>query len=179
MKEIWKPIPNYEKYEVSNLGRVRNITTNKILKPIEDKYGYLTVGLYNENNPINHYAGRQGRSPVKKKIHTLVATAFCECPDDGVYRVPDHIDRNKHNNRADNLRWATRSENAKNIETTKKKRMSRYFDPIVLIYEGEIVERFKSCEDASKKTGLTVGSIARNILGRRKSFTIGDFALDN
>ena len=44
MEEIWKEINGYgDKYEVSNLGRVRNgsyILTNQI-----DKYGYVYVTL--------------------------------------------------------------------------------------------------------------------------------------
>lgn len=33
-KEIWKVIPFAEKYEVSNLGRVRNIKSGRFIKPI-------------------------------------------------------------------------------------------------------------------------------------------------
>lgn len=59
-KEIWKDIEGFEgKYQVSNLGRVRNIKyfnranfrndrsckAIRILKPRVDKYGYLIVHL--------------------------------------------------------------------------------------------------------------------------------------
>lgn len=167
MEELWKAIPDFETYEVSNLGRVRNTKTEKILKPLEDSYGYLTVGLYNQNH----------KRPCKKKIHNLVATAFCERPNDNRYRVPDHIDRDKKNNRADNLRWATRRENALNAECWGP-RINRFEDPVVLVKDGKIVARYKSCHDASKQTGLAVASIATNIAGKRKSFKIGDFFLE-
>ena len=42
--EIWQPVKDWDWYEVSNLGRVRNVKTNHILKPLEDAWGYLTVG---------------------------------------------------------------------------------------------------------------------------------------
>lgn len=32
MEEIWKVIDGYENYQVSNMGRVINITTGRILK---------------------------------------------------------------------------------------------------------------------------------------------------
>ena len=44
------------------------------------------------------------------RVHIIVATAFYGQKDSKVY-VVDHIDTNRCNNRADNLRWLTRLEN--------------------------------------------------------------------
>ena len=49
---------------------------------------------------------------AKKKniaIHKLVAEAFI--PNSYNYKEINHIDGNKHNNRADNLEWCSRSQN--------------------------------------------------------------------
>ena len=51
MNEIWRKIEGFEKYEVSNLGRVRSLNyrktkETKILKLCKDKYGYMVVNLY-------------------------------------------------------------------------------------------------------------------------------------
>lgn len=49
--EIWKDIPGYEGlYQVSNLGRVKNLNNfhtkqEKILKPLNHPKGYLRVAL--------------------------------------------------------------------------------------------------------------------------------------
>ena len=62
MKEIWKTIWNYPKYEVSNLGRVRCKKTQRIRKLTKNSYGYLTVKLHYSGNPIG--------------VHRLVFEAF-------------------------------------------------------------------------------------------------------
>ena len=50
MDEIWKQIKDYPKYEVSNLGNVRNINTKKLLKPRRTARGYYRVALYSSNS---------------------------------------------------------------------------------------------------------------------------------
>lgn len=50
MEEIWKDIEGYEGlYQISNLGRVKNIKTKRILKQYNIK-GYLCVYLYSYKN---------------------------------------------------------------------------------------------------------------------------------
>ena len=45
-REIWKTISEYAEYEVSNFGRVRNATTDRILNGAINAGGYLVVGYY-------------------------------------------------------------------------------------------------------------------------------------
>ena len=47
--ELWMTVPNYENYEASNLGNVRNKKTGRILKPSMTKSGYMVLCLRNEN----------------------------------------------------------------------------------------------------------------------------------
>lgn len=91
--ETFVKIEGFENYEVSNLGKVRNIKSGKILKPQPDKDGYLRLGLY-ENNK-------------KKKLflHRIIATTFIDNPE-GKPCV-NHIDENKLNNDLSNLEWCT------------------------------------------------------------------------
>jgi len=124
-KEIWKDIPNYKGfYKVSNLGRVKSLdryvntkgnakrrVKGHIFKLIDRGNGYLCVCL---------------RKNGKKKmfnVHVLVAMAFCnwiEGRKQGL--VCDHLDNNRTNNRADNLKMVT---NRYNI-TKDKKGTSKY-----------------------------------------------------
>ena len=97
-----------ENYEVSVEGQVRNKKFDRILKP--QHHG-------------NYLGLRMGNSKSKSYyIHRLAAEAFLPSPTDDC--VVDHIDRNKHNNHASNLRWVSRSVNSLNRTLEGKARKS-------------------------------------------------------
>lgn len=69
--EEWRTIKGFEKYEVSNYGRVRSkdrvairndghklTLKGKLLKPITDHKGYVNVSIYNSSGYIWKYANR-------------------------------------------------------------------------------------------------------------------------
>jgi hypothetical protein len=99
--EQWRDIDEYDNYQVSSHGRVRNSKTMKILQPwFKAQHNYLTVSL-------------SKHSKVKKHdVHRLVGFAFVNNPNN--HNVIDHIDRNRQNNMFNNLRWTTYSLNNKN-----------------------------------------------------------------
>lgn len=95
-EEEWRDIPDQAGlYQASSEGRIRNANTGLVLKPWLAGLGYQYVGL-----------GRQFRSTV----HRLVCLAFHgPAPTDRPHVA--HFDGERLNNRASNLRWASRSEN--------------------------------------------------------------------
>jgi hypothetical protein len=96
--ETWNPIPDFEcLYEVSNLGRVRNIRTARIRRPGVDKDGYLRLGFSKDKRPKTY------------GVHRLVMAAFIgKCPDG--YEV-HHLDNNPSNPRLENLEYVTPCQN--------------------------------------------------------------------
>ncbi len=101
MEEVFKTIKGFENlYEISNLGRVKNLSNGKILKNTLHKTGYYHLGL-----------SKKGKES-KKRINVLIASAFIPNPENK--RCVDHIDKDKTNNNIDNLRWATHSQNRMN-----------------------------------------------------------------
>lgn len=111
MDEVWKPVNGYEgAYEISNLGRVRSLDRiiprpgqaperhkGRVLTPIRKTTGYLRVTL------------REGNRASQATIHSLVAQAFIGPRPSGADIL--HLDDDRTNNRLDNLRYGTRSEN--------------------------------------------------------------------
>jgi hypothetical protein len=96
-------------YEVSNLGNVRSIThlsngrnglktsPGRLLKPHKVKKGYLRVDL-SRNGKSHHFF-----------IHRLVAQLFV--PNPYGYRMINHKNGVKTDNRAENLEWCTSKQN--------------------------------------------------------------------
>ena len=105
--EEWRDIEEFNgKYQVSDLGRVRRVSgyrvqENTILTGTPTPAGYIMCTLRVYENGVSKAFGRQ--------VHRLVAQTFHQNPDNKP--CVNHIDGNKHNNRADNLEWCTYSEN--------------------------------------------------------------------
>lgn len=90
--EIWKVIPGFEDYEISNLGRVRR---DKVLKLQTQKNGYVYAQMYvNTKRYI-------------KTVHRLVMLTFVSESKLDV----DHINGDKGDNRLSNLRYVTNRDN--------------------------------------------------------------------
>lgn len=106
----WRQIYNSDKYVVSDEGEVARVSDGLVLKQYQRPDGYMVVWL---KYPYGN---------VATPVHRLVCTAFHG--EDGLIwgKYVDHIDTNRANNRADNLRWVTPKENANNPLTLKKRR---------------------------------------------------------
>lgn len=106
--EEWRPVVGYEgAHEVSNLGRVRGVPRviirsngvpqtipGRILRPFPSHTGHLRMRV-------------TGGKDVA--VHRAVLLAFVGPPPEGYEAC--HINGNPADNRLENLRWGTRSDN--------------------------------------------------------------------
>ncbi len=110
--ECWRNISDYLTYQVSNVGRVRNSKTGRIMKPFTTTTGYFQIGLCKE--------GKQ----KLYQIHRLVAQAFIENPDNK--KIVDHVNHKITDNTILNLRWVSSSENQMNRTKQQITSSSKY-----------------------------------------------------
>ena len=88
MCETWKYLCEGSPYEVSDLGRVRK--NGKLKKCSKCTGGY----------PMTKIHG------IKKTVHSLVLSTFTPNPMPWFFDRTDHINRDRADNRLENLRWS-------------------------------------------------------------------------
>ena len=121
-EEVWKDVVGYEdRYQVSNMGRVRSkdIVLHKLDGKTEFRKGRI-VKFQLTKDGYHQYLFSNGTNKPRKlmRIHRVVAMAFIPNP----LNKPciDHINTIRNDNRVENLRWCTQSENNKNPITMTK-----------------------------------------------------------
>lgn len=133
MQEIWKQYLDTQ-YEVSNLGRIRNLYGKHIMRQALNDNGYLTFSF-------RHDGKHKGIL-----VHRMVAIAFIENPENKPQ--VDHIDRIRTHNSVDNLRWVTRSENMKNTNNSLVTVCQFNLD-------GELVKTFHNIKQVEDELGIS------------------------
>ena len=114
--EVWKDIPNFKNYQVSNLGNVRSLNyrrtgkTKVLMKHINNRNRY-TLNLYKE-----------GQRYSNRNISVLMAIAFLNHKPCGHKLVVDHINNISTNDKLHNLQVITHRLNV----TKDRKGTSKY-----------------------------------------------------
>jgi phage portal protein BeeE len=116
--EEWKVIEGFERYQVSNYGRVKSFVRypeGRLLKPQPDEHGYYRVCLITTD----------GSTKKNRPIARLVATAFI--PNPYSYPQVNHKSGIITDNRVENLEWCTQSQNARHSYDVLKRDPTRVF----------------------------------------------------
>lgn len=173
MKETWKDIKGYEGlYKVSSLGNIKSLDRivfnegnksnckikGKILKPNKDKGGYMYVGLVKNKKKTNSI-----------KVHRLVAFAFCNGYKQGL--EVNHKNGIRHDNRAINLEWVTRSKNIRDIynrglntngeKNNSSKLKNEYIGIIDSLYNSGVSQKI-----IAKAFGVSQGTISNIVTNK-------------
>lgn len=142
-EERWLPCREFPAYEVSNTGKIRNARTGRILKTYINEKGYETVTLRKNNRQINI------------KVHRMIADAFCEQYYEGLDVT--HKDRDRLNNRADNLEWRFRG----HIQKRDYRRFGRLGNRSKAIRVMETGEVFMSIDECAHALGMSRSVISK------------------
>ena len=107
--DTFHPIPDFPDYFINKNGSVLSYKKSKegILLKTQLRYdGYYQVCLNDKD-----------KKQKNMKIHRLLALTFID--NDNNFKCVDHIDRDKTNNKLENLRWVTHATNTQN--STRRK----------------------------------------------------------
>ena len=174
--EEWRDVPGFEDVcMASSEGRIiskgRQVLSAygsvkwkepKLQIANPNKHGYLSVSV-SRNGIAKPYLA-----------HRLIALAFIPNPDN----KPDidHIDTNRNNNAASNLRWCTKQENRlnpisykRNNDSRKGKPQPSAYNPVIAIRDGIVVHSYKTAKHATQD-GYDPASIYQNCKGLRKTY---------
>jgi len=136
--EIWKPIPEFPRYSVSNEGRIRNERTERIMRLSMNQYDVLTVGMM--------HCGTQFR----RSVPLIVAQEFVPGGTE-FFDTPICMDWDRWNVRANNLCWRPNW-----FAVLYNRQIKRpYFAPIRRpIRNAKTGEEFPDSREASKWYGV-------------------------
>lgn len=153
--EEWRTFRN-SVYQVSNLGRVRNTKTNKVLKCSPSKQdNYVRVCIQLPCEPRKKYL-----------VHQMVYECFVSAN----YDVINHIDGNKSNNKVTNLESVTHKENmqkaARKTNAWNFRKVGQYD------LDGNLVAIYPNASDAGRAVGILPSSM-RNAIRLRGGKTQG------
>lgn len=166
--EIWKDIEEYKgKYQASNIGNIKNMITNKVLKQYIGSNGYYRIGLYKD------------KKTKVFEVHRLITKTFIDNVENK--KEVNHIDGNKLNNNINNLEWVTHKENINHAWKTK------LFEPVreasrrygkdnpaakrVVQYDlkGNIIKRYDCIVEAVRETNISKTNIGKCCNYRQKT----------
>ncbi len=150
--EIWKEIPGFSKYQVSNNGLIKNIKTNKILTNKPRAGGYVRKHIVDNNGELKTV-----------NVHWCICIAFYGIPPHEKMS-PDHINKVRHDNRVENLRWATNRE--QNLNQTRKPKGATIRFVILQICPNtkNILGEYISIANAKIKTGIDLNASIMNAI---------------
>ena len=162
---------NFDRYTVFRDGKIWSVWKNDYKTPQKIRGGYLGTTLVCKDGKLHPF-----------KIHRIIGELFCEIPshlkDIPIEKLDiDHINGDRTDNRAENLRWCTRKENNNfdlSIESKSKSHQgtivpNRWKRIIQLNTKYQVIREWESLTKASENTHIDIGSISSCCKGKYKT----------
>lgn len=146
-QEKWVEMWDYPKYEISNLGNVRNAKTEKKLSIRIDGNGYRVVSLW-ENKVHTKRVGRY--------VWMSFNNQFCRA-------TVDHIDDNRTNDNLDNLQCISMMENIKKRKPIIKGNKYNISDENKKQFQEDFLKGLISSWDIHKRTKAPLNYIKQSL----------------
>lgn len=151
MAEYWKQINGYEGlYDVSTLGQVLSHNTNRIKKTYAKKDRYEIIVLFKDGIGASF------------SVHSLVAKAFVLNTENKP--EVNHLNKDKVDNRVQNLEWCTHSENQ--IHAFKTIDVSGENHHQAILSDADVVEMrklYESGECSQMELAKIFGTVSSNV----------------
>ena len=151
MEELWKTITYAPNYQISNLGNVKNIKSNKLIKINYDRLkktnSRARVGFTNNENKSKGYY-----------LHRIVAQHFIDNPNN----LPEvnHKNGDFYDNKASNLEWISKLDNMRHAnENNLINRFKRQIKVVNKLTNAE--QLFDSVSECAKQFNCSIGSISK------------------
>lgn len=149
---MWKKVPNWEEYEINELGEVRNALTGNIIIGDINNAGYQRVCFYRNKHSQKFFR------------HRLVAELFLSNPKH--YEEVNHKDGNKNNNSVTNLEWCNRTHNEREARRTGIKEYKPFF---VEFINGSKC-RYEFAIELANEIGVTKRTVQNYLQGKSKGY---------
>lgn len=174
--EEWRSVFGFEGlYIVSSMGIIKSVDRfvkgkknskrlikGKVIKTGKSNVGYILVALSKEGKGKTY------------SVHKIVARAFPDiCGEWFEGAEINHLNEDKTDNRAINLRLCTRSENLRYGHRAEKASESLSKKVYQYTLGKKLIRVAKNAEEMAKITGFKKNSISNSCMGRRRK--IGDY----
>lgn len=152
-------LPDFINYMINDQGTIISLNTHNPMKYNLNNCGYPIIWFRKDNK--NH----------KRYVHRVVAEMFVPNPDPLNKIFVDHINRNRLDFRAINLRWTEPSENSCNRE--KWTRVKFTCIERICKETGKVLGSFNSLKEASQAIGVNISQIS-NSLNSSQSMSVAN-----
>lgn len=160
IEEVWKNIPEFTNYDVSNLGRIYNRSRDMIMKTSPTNFGHRKITLQSDWD----------RRRYTRSVALLVAEAFCKPPNVLCDRLVV-LDGDFNNVEAKNLAWRPKRFAWKYTHQLKV-RQPIYYENLPVVNVTENVE-YRNIIQAGMLEGLLFDDIWESTYTGRRVYPTG------